>query len=73
MTAYTSQRAPEPAFEVWNQDAFDKETNEKEADFSDVKKLFEVLHSDRSNVESFKAQLENVFDIDGFLHYLAAN
>ncbi len=61
------------AFEVWNQDAFDKETNEKEADFSDVKNLYNILHSDRSDKALFKTRLESVFDVDGFLHYLAVN
>lgn len=61
------------AFEVWKEEAFDKETNEDEADFSDVHELFDILHSDRSDPAIFKTRLERIFDVDGFLRYLAVN
>lgn len=61
------------SFRIWEQDAFDKETNEDEADFGDVRELYDVLHSDRTDEAAFRAGLENIFDVDGFLHYLAIN
>lgn len=60
-------------FEEWSEAAFDKETNEDEADFSDVHSLYDVLNSDRSDTAAFKSRLEKVFDVDGFLRYLAVN
>jgi hypothetical protein len=57
------------------EDDFDKKTNEDEADWSDIQSLFTALHSsDRTiNPESWRTSLENVFDTDGFLKYLAIN
>lgn len=61
------------SFASWNPEAFDKENNEDEADFSDVRELYDVLHSDRKDEAAFKAAIEDVFDVDGFLRYLAVN
>ena len=54
---------------------FEKKTNEEIADFSDIEELYEVLHSPlrTSDVEAWKANLERVFDVQGFLKYLAVN
>lgn len=61
------------SFRNWDQESFDKETNEDEADFSDVRELYDVLHSDRTDEAAFKTSLESVFNVDGFLRYLAVN
>ncbi len=61
------------SFHSWNPDVLDKETNEKEADFSDILILFDILHGTRSDEASFRSALESVFDVDGFLRYLAVN
>ncbi|MCG6201794.1 CotH kinase family protein [Psychromonas antarctica] len=52
---------------------FEKKTNEDEADWSDIKALFTALHADSSDAEAWRENLEAVFDVDHFLHYLAVN
>lgn len=54
---------------------FEKKTNEDEADWSDIQELYDALHASTrtSDVETWKTNLESVFDVDGFLRYLAAN
>ncbi|WP_341225461.1 CotH kinase family protein [uncultured Arcticibacterium sp.] len=60
---------------TFDTDEIAKENNEDEADFSDVRALYDILHdaSRTSNVDSWKTQLESVFDTDVFLKYLAVN
>jgi len=54
---------------------FEKKTNEDEADWSDVLALFAALHDDTANTDpaTWRTNLESVFDVDGFLKYLAVN
>ncbi len=54
---------------------FEKKTNEKDADYSDVEELYEILNSDTrlSNPEEWRSELEAVFDVDEFLRWLATN
>lgn len=54
---------------------FEKKTNEDDEDWSDIEALFSALHADSrtSNPESWRAGLEAVFNVDGFLRYLAVN
>ena len=54
---------------------FEKKTNEEAGDWSDIQELYNVLHSSTrtTNVEQWKSDLEAVFDVDGFLKYLAVN
>jgi spore coat protein CotH len=54
---------------------FDLKTNEEVADFTDVQQLYDVLnHENRtSNTEQWQDDLEQIFNIDGFLKYLAVN
>jgi len=54
---------------------FEKKTNEDEADWSDILTLFDVLHDDiaTTNPATWRENLEAVFDVDGFLKYLAVN
>lgn len=53
---------------------FEKKTNE-ETDWSDIESLFEILHSDLRNnsAESWRTSLEEVFNVDQFLKWLAVN
>jgi hypothetical protein len=56
-------------------DDFEKKTNEDEGDWSDIQQMYDYLHASTrtSDVETWKTNLESVFDVDGFLKYLAAN
>ncbi len=55
--------------------SFDKETNQEEADYSDILALFDALHADNrlTAPEAWRHELESVFDVDTFLRWLAAN
>ncbi len=59
----------------FSESSFDKETNEEEADYSDILALYDALHNETrtSNPASWRTELESVFDVDGFLHYIAIN
>ena len=54
---------------------FEKKTNEDEADWSDILALYAALHDDTASTDpaTWRANLEAVFDVDGFLKYLAVN
>lgn len=54
---------------------FEKKTNEDDADWSDIIALFDALHDSARSTDpaSWRANLEAVFDVDGFLKYLAVN
>ena len=56
-------------------DDFEKKTNEAIADWSDIQALYDALHSGTrtTNVEKWKEDLESLFDVNGFLKYLAVN
>ena len=60
---------------TFTEDVFVKKTNEDEADYSDIESVFAALHAaDRTtNPETWRANLEAVFDTDTFLKYLAVN
>lgn len=60
---------------LFAEEFFEKKTNEDEADWSDVQALFTALHDDNSSInpQSWRENLEAVFDVDGFLKYLAVN
>jgi spore coat protein H len=59
----------------YNEDQYDKETNKKEKDYSDVKTLLEVLNSGvrLTDAKAWRKELESVLDVDTFLKWLAAN
>ncbi|MCP5092629.1 MAG: spore coat protein [Gammaproteobacteria bacterium] len=54
---------------------FEKKTNEDEEDWSDILALFAALHDETVSTDpaTWRANLEAVFDVDGFLKYLAVN
>jgi spore coat protein CotH len=55
--------------------SFQKENNRAAANWSDIQRLYDVLHSDRrtSNAAVWRAKLEAVFDVDAFLEWLAVS
>ena len=60
---------------TFNISEFDLKTNEDIADYSDVESLYDIINSNLRtiNSEQWKIELESVFDVDNFLHWLAVN
>lgn len=60
---------------TFDSDDFTKKTNEDDEDWSDIIALFDALHDDTrtSDAATWRENLEAVFDVDGFLKYLAVN
>jgi len=60
---------------TFSEDGFKKQTNEDEADWSDIEAVFAALHSElrESDPTAWRAGLEAVFDVDAFLRWLAAD
>lgn len=52
--------------------SFQKENNEEVADWSDVERLYDVLHSSTrtTDPEAWRSEFERVFDVDEFLEWL---
>lgn len=50
-----------------------KKTNEEEGDFSDIRAMIEALNAPRSDPSTWRRNLEALFDVRGFLKYLALN
>jgi len=63
------------AANTYNESEMEKKNNDDEADFSDVYDLYSIINSSTrtSSPETWKTQLEKVFDTDVFLKWLAAN
>ncbi len=57
------------------EEEFDKETNEEEADYSDVLALYTALHDESrlTDPAAWRANLEAVFNADEFMQWLAVN
>jgi spore coat protein H len=53
--------------------SFQKENNQEEAEWNDIQSLFEVLHDDQRTTDpaSWRTSLESLFDVNGFLEWLA--
>ncbi len=67
---------PEHACSDWtcfDEDSFAKKNNEDEADYSDVEAAIDALLDDGGDAEAWRAALEQVFDVDGFLRWIAAS
>ena len=60
-------------FTQFNQDSFPIKTNEENANWNDIQAVFSALNADRSNAAQWRTGLERVFDVTGFLRYLAVN
>lgn len=56
-------------------DGFELKTNDGIGDKSDIQEMYNYLHASNrtSSPEQWRANLESVFDVDGFLKYLAVN
>lgn len=63
------------AYGTYTDSEMEKKNNENEEDYSDVKALYDILHSDlrSSDPDQWMADLELVLDVDVFLKWLAAN
>ena len=63
------------ALGTFDQDEYEKKTNEDEANFTDVSNLLNIIHDSKRTTDpaSWRADLEAVFDTDVFLKYLAVN
>jgi len=59
----------------FSEESFDKETNQEEADYSDILALYAALHDETrfSDPQAWRSGLEEIFDMSGFLNYLAVN
>lgn len=55
--------------------SFDKETNQDEDDYDDILALYDALHAETrvSDPAAWRTNLESIFDVSGFLKYLAVN
>jgi len=60
-------------FASFDENSFDKENNQDEADWSDVRALFDALQSSREDPAAWRAGLEKVLNAEGFLRWLAVN
>lgn len=60
---------------TYDESEFNLKTNTSSPDYSDVRSLYDILHSSlrTSNNDEWKAQLEEIFNVDGFMKWLAAN
>ncbi len=54
-------------------EGFEKKTNKKEADWSDVDAAIEALHASTSDAAAWRSAFEATFDVDLFLSWLAVN
>ncbi|MCD4707710.1 MAG: CotH kinase family protein [Candidatus Sabulitectum sp.] len=57
------------------EEAFDRKNNATEEDWSDILLLFDILHSDQRLCDpvNWRSELESIFDVEGFLLWLAVN
>jgi spore coat protein CotH len=58
---------------TFNREAFEKKTNEDDADWSDVQAAVTALNAGRSDAAAWRAGLEAVFNVRFFLRWLAIN
>lgn len=60
---------------TFNETDFDKKSNEDEADWSDISSLFAALYDETrtTDPDTWRTNLETVFNTDAFLKYLAVN
>lgn len=59
----------------FNLDDFEKKTNAGQADWSDIQEMYDAIHASNRTTDAaaWRAHLETIFDVDGFLKYLAVN
>jgi len=54
-------------------ESFEKKSNVSEADWTDIEEAIATLHAPRDDAAEWRAAFEDVFDVDGFLRWLAVN
>jgi spore coat protein H len=66
---------PESTFQSYVQSQFEKKNNEETPDYSDVQAFVTALNSANrtTNAAQWRANLENTFNVDNYLKYLAIN
>jgi spore coat protein H len=70
---YKGQQATGADLRSFNQQSYEKKTNEDANDWSDLRALVTALNSSRSNAANWRAGLEKVFNVELFLRWLAIN
>lgn len=60
-------------FTCFDEDSFYKKNNEDEADWSDVEAMVDALLASSNDAAAWREGLEEVFDVTGFLRWLATN
>lgn len=60
---------------TFNEEEMEKKSNEEEADYTDVRALYDIINSSKrsTNLEEWKKELESVFNVDVFMKWLATN
>lgn len=58
---------------TFSEESFVKKTNEDDEDWSDILAMFAALHDDSVSDDVWRENLESVFNVDGFIKYLAVN
>ncbi len=58
---------------VFDTEAFEQKTHESDDDFDELQRMYDALHASREEPEVWRADLEETFDVDGFLRWLATN
>src|SRR5665648_120139 len=60
---------------TYDEACYDKETNQDEADYTDLTAMVEILNSDLrlSDSATWRAELENILNVNEFINYLAVN
>ena len=58
---------------AFDRESFDKKTNKSSADWSDVEAAVQALNANRADPPPWRAGLEAVFNVNGFLRWLAIN
>ena len=61
------------AWTTFDADSFEKKSNASDEDWSDIEEAIDALHASREDAASWRANLEDLFDVDGFLRWLALN
>jgi spore coat protein H len=58
---------------TFDEKSFESKTHGDKFDNRNIKLFISTLNSNRDNAEQWRSNLEKIFDVDGFLRYLAVN
>jgi len=70
---YKGQQAPGGDLTIFDKRGYEKKTNEKADDWSDLQALVAALNAPKTDPAKWRADLEAVFNTDSFLKWLAIN